>query len=105
MKKKHLLIPIDLGIFCSFFVLFYRVIQQSLIYLTHLISIATKHPYIYTMTSETSDSVPIIKKRSRPQPRVRETSLEKDGDAMQGDEEPPLLPCVNRLFLHVQGST
>jgi len=74
-------------------------------YLTHLIGIATKHPYIYTMTSETSDSVPAIKKRSRPQPRVRETSLERDGDAMQGDEEPAVLPCVNSLFLHVQGST
>ncbi|KIM46463.1 hypothetical protein M413DRAFT_441556 [Hebeloma cylindrosporum] len=46
-----------------------------------------------------SHSIPAIKKRSRPQPRVRETSLERDDDAQQGDEEQPGLPLADLLEL------
>ena len=50
--------------------------------------------------SMTSDSIPTIKKRSRPQPRVRETSLEGENDTQKGDEdeEQQGLPCVNAYF-------
>jgi len=53
----------------------------------------------------TSDSIPTIKKRSRPQPRVRETSLEGENDTQQEDEEPQGLPCVNACSFHVQAPT
>lgn len=96
--------PLTWGIFVAFFG-FIEYIQQSLLLFNLLeqgLAQPQNAPYIYTMTS---DSIPTIKKRSRPQPRVRESSLEKDEATQQDDEESPVLPCVNIFFLHLQGST
>lgn len=87
---KHLPIPIDLRE--SFFVCL--IVHTAIIDLFKRVRLgtATKH----TMSS---DSIPTIKKRSRPQPRVRETSLERGDATQQGDEEQPMLPCVNAFFM------
>lgn len=50
-------------------------------------------PPMITFTSTTMTTVPVIKKRARPQARVREISVEKD-DKSQSEGEEQSLGCV-----------